>query len=141
MRLGYAVAPADMIAQMRPYSMGSINALVKWGGVASLKDEAGQAKIKKMVADLREKTSNDLRAYGYDVIPSQTNFFMVSIGREIQPVIDEFRQRKVLVGRPFPPMTTHMRVSIGTAEEMDRFTKAFKEIFPAKSAVKTTAVA
>jgi histidinol-phosphate aminotransferase len=141
MRLGYAVAPADMIAQMRPYSMGSINALVKWGGVASLKDEAGQAKIKKMVADLRDKTSNELRAYGYDVIPSQTNFFMVSIGREIQPVIDEFRQRKVLVGRPFPPMTTHMRVSIGTADEMDRFMKAFKEIFPAKSAVKTTAVA
>ena len=28
MRLGYAIAPADMIAEMRPYSMGSINALV-----------------------------------------------------------------------------------------------------------------
>src|SRR4026208_685173 len=38
MRLGYAVAPANMISEMRPYSMGSINALVKWGGVASLKD-------------------------------------------------------------------------------------------------------
>jgi histidinol-phosphate/aromatic aminotransferase/cobyric acid decarboxylase-like protein len=140
MRLGYAIAPADMIQQMRPYSMGSINALVKWGGVASLKDEDGQHKIKKMVSDLREKTSSDLRAHGYDVIPSQTNFFMVSIGREIEPVIEEFRQKKVLVGRPFPPMTTHMRVSIGTADEMDRFTKAFKEIFPAKAAVKTTAL-
>jgi histidinol-phosphate aminotransferase len=140
MRLGYAIAPADMIKQMQPYSMGSINALVKWGGVASLKDEDGQKKIKKMVADLREKTSADLRAHGYEVIPSQTNFFMVSIGREIQPVIEEFRQKKVLVGRPFPPMTTHMRVSIGTADEMDRFMKAFKEIFPAKSAVKTTAL-
>src|SRR3954465_11816297 len=43
MRLGYAVAPAEMIAEMRPYSMGSINALVKWGGVASLKDTAPQA--------------------------------------------------------------------------------------------------
>ena len=37
-----------------------------------------------------------------------------------------------MVGRPFPPMTTHMRVSIGTADEMDRFMKAFKEIFPAE---------
>jgi histidinol-phosphate/aromatic aminotransferase/cobyric acid decarboxylase-like protein len=45
----------------------------------------------------------------------------------------------VMVGRPFPPMTTHMRVSIGTAEEMDRFMKAFKEIFPAKT--RTTAAA
>ncbi|HZR23721.1 MAG TPA: histidinol-phosphate transaminase [Vicinamibacterales bacterium] len=142
MRLGYAVAPKEMIAQMQPYSMGSINALVKWGGVASLKDEAGQAKIKKMVIDLREKTTKELMEHGYEIVgPSQTNFFMVHIGREIQPVIEEFRQRKVMVGRPFPPMTTHMRVSVGTADEMDRFTKAFKEIFPAKSAVKTTAVA
>jgi histidinol-phosphate aminotransferase len=140
MRLGYAIAPKEMIEQMRPYSMGSINALVKWGGAASLKDAEGQAKIKKMVIDLREKTSNDLRGYGYDVLPSQTNFFMVAIGREIQPVIEEFRQKKVLVGRPFPPMTTYMRVSVGTADEMDRFTKAFKEIFPAKAAVKTTAL-
>jgi len=139
MRLGYAIAPADMIAEMRLYSMGSINALVKHGGAAALKDVESQAKIKKMTIDLREKTSAELRAHGYDVIPSQTNFFMVSIGREIQPVIEEFRQRKVLVGRPFPPMTTHMRVSVGTADEMDRFMKAFKEIFPAKAAVKTTA--
>ena len=139
MRLGYAIAPADMIAEMRPYSMGSINALVKHGGAAALKDTESQARIKKMTLDLREKTSAELRAHGYDVIPSQTNFFMVSIGREIQPVIEEFRQRKVLVGRPFPPMTTHMRVSVGTADEMDRFMKAFKEIFPAKAAVKTTA--
>ena len=133
MRLGYALAPADMIAEMRPYSMGSINALVKHGAAAALKDTDSQAKIKKMTIDLREKTSTELRAHGYDVIPSQTNFFMVSIGREIQPVIDEFRQKKVAVGRPFPPMTKHMRVSIGTADEMDRFMKAFKEIFPAKT--------
>jgi histidinol-phosphate aminotransferase len=132
MRLGYAVAPADMIAEMRPYSMGSINALVKWGGVASLKDTASQTEVKRKTLDLRKKTTAELTAYGYECIPSETNFFMVSIGREIQPVIDEFLAKKVMVGRPFPPMTTHMRVSIGTAEEMDRFMKAFKEIFPAK---------
>jgi len=39
----------------------------------------------------------------------------------------------VLVGRPFPPMTTHMRVSIGTADEMAQFMTAFKEIFPQKA--------
>jgi histidinol-phosphate aminotransferase len=137
MRLGYAIAPAEMIQKMRPYSMGSINALVKWGGVASLKDTAGQAEVKHKTIELRKKTTSELEAYGYTTIPSETNFFMVSIGREIQPVIDEFRAKKVLVGRPFPPMTTHMRVSIGTADEMDRFMKAFKEIFPAKT--RTTA--
>ena len=62
---------------------------------------------------------------------------MVAIGREVPPVIQEFAAKKVAVGRPFPPMTKHMRVSIGTADEMSRFMTAFKEIFPAKS--KTTA--
>jgi histidinol-phosphate/aromatic aminotransferase/cobyric acid decarboxylase-like protein len=133
MRLGYAIAPAPIIQKMRPYSMGSINALVKWGGVASLKDTAAQEDVKRKVVALRTKTSNELKAYGYDVIPSETNFIMVSIGRQIQPVIEEFRQKEILVGRPFPPMLEHMRVSIGTPEEMDRFMAAFKQIFPAKT--------
>jgi histidinol-phosphate aminotransferase len=137
MRLGYAIAPANMIQEMRPYSMGSINALVKWGGVASLKDTASQADVKKKVIDLRKKTTSELEAYGYQSLPSETNFFMVEIGREIQPVIQEFATRKVAVGRPFPPMTKHMRVSIGTADEMARFMTAFKEIFPAKAKTNT----
>src|SRR3954471_190917 len=137
MRLGYAVAPAEMIQKMRPYSMGSINALVKWGGVASLKDTVAQADVKKKVMDLRKKTTGELESYGYECLPSETNFFMVSIGREIQPVIQEFAAKKVAVGRPFPPMTKHMRVSIGTAEEMARFMTAFKEIFPSKSKTNT----
>ena len=133
MRLGYAIASKENIDKMRPYSMGSINALVKHGGVAALKDTASQASIKKMVIDLRKKTTSELNAYGYETIPSETNFFMVNIGREIQPVIQEFFAKKVQVGRPFPPMTTHMRVSIGTADEMAQFMSAFKEIFPAKT--------
>ena len=133
MRLGYAVAPAELIQKMRPYSMGSINVAVKYGGVAALKDTAMQADIKKRVIELRKKTTSELEAYGYETIPSEANFFMVHIGREVQPVIQEFAAKKVAVGRPFPPMTTHMRVSIGTAEEMDRFMVAFKEIFPQKT--------
>jgi len=133
MRLGYAIASKEIVDKMRPYSMGSINALVKHGGAAALKDTASQANVKKMVTDLRKKTTSELNAYGYETIPSQTNFFMVNIGREIQPVIEEFRTRKVMVGRPFPPMTTHMRVSIGTADEMAQFMSAFKEIFPQKT--------
>jgi histidinol-phosphate aminotransferase len=137
MRLGYAVASTDFIQRMRPFSMGSINALVKWGGVASLKDVASQADVKKKTLDLRKKTITELAAHGYQSLPSETNFFMVEIGREIQPVIQEFAAKKVAVGRPFPPMTKHMRVSVGTAEEMARFTTAFKEIFPQKAKTNT----
>jgi histidinol-phosphate aminotransferase len=135
MRIGYALAPAEIVRKMRPYSMGSVNALAKWGAVASLKDTAGQADVRKKIIDLRNKTTRDLEAYGYPTIPSQTNFFMVSLeGRTVQPVIQEFREKGILVGRPFPPMINHLRVSIGTAEDMDKFLKGFKEIFPKKAA-------
>jgi histidinol-phosphate aminotransferase len=56
---------------------------------------------------------------------------MVGIRRDVRPVIEEFKKRGILVGRPFPPMMQHLRVSVGNDEEMDRFLAAFKEIFPA----------
>ena len=136
MRLGYAVAPRELIEKMRPYSMGSINAIVKWGGVAALKDTESQAHVKRVTIELRKKTTSELEALGYSTIPSEANFFMVHIKRQVQPVIEEFRKKGVLVGRPFPPMLEHLRVSIGTPEEMTRFTTAFKEIF---ATTKTTA--
>ena len=131
MRLGYAIAPPELIERMRPYSVGSINALVKWGAVAGLKDTAGQQKVIELTRRIRSKTTADVRALGYEVLPSETNYFMVGIRREVQPAIDEFRKRGVLVGRPFPPMTEHLRVSVWTEDEMARFMTAFKEIFPA----------
>jgi histidinol-phosphate aminotransferase len=135
MRIGYAIAPAEMIKQMRPYSMGSVNVLAKWGAATSIKDAAGQAEVKKKINDARNKTQRDLEAYGYPTIPSQANFFMVSLeGRTVQPVIAEFRDKGILVGRPFPPMVNHLRVSVGTPEDMAAFVKAFKEIFPKKTA-------
>ena len=138
MRIGYAVATPELVARMRPFSMNSVNVLAKWGAVASLKDTAGQADVKAKVIALRNKTTRELEAYGYPTIPSQTNFFMVSLeGRTVQPVIEEFRAKGVLVGRPFPPMLNHLRVSVGLPEEMDRFMKGFKEIFPRKSATTT----
>jgi histidinol-phosphate aminotransferase len=135
MRIGYAVAPAEMIKAMRPYSMGSVNVLAKWGAATSIKDTAGQADVKKKINDTRNKTQRELEAHGYPTIPSQANFFMVSLeGRTVQPVIGEFRDKGILVGRPFPPMINHLRVSVGTPEDMDKFMKAFKEIFPKKTA-------
>jgi histidinol-phosphate aminotransferase len=137
MRLGYAIAPRELVQQMRPFSTGTISAVVKYAGVAALKDVESQEKVKRITADLRKKASSDLRALGYSVIPSETNFFMVHIKRPVVPVIEEFFKKGVLVGRPFPPMTEHLRVSIGTPDEMSRFMVAFKEIManpPVKAA-------
>jgi histidinol-phosphate aminotransferase len=131
LRVGYAVATPDILQKMRPFSTGSVNVLAQYGAVAALKDKAAMESAKAKTIALREKTTKDLKALGYDVIPSETNFFMVGLRREVQPVIAAFREQGVLVGRPFPPMTQHLRVSVGTPEEMDRFMVAFKKVMAA----------
>lgn len=128
LRIGYAAATPELLQKMRPFSTGSVNVLARYGAVATLKNPRTMEEVKQKTKQLREKTSKELRDLGYEVIPSQTNFFMVGLRREVQPVIAAFRDEGVLVGRPFPPMTQHLRVSIGTAEEMDRFMVAFKKI-------------
>jgi len=135
MRLGYALASPAMLARLRPHSIASVNAMVKWGGVAALKDTTSQAHVKQVTIELRDKTASALKQQGYSVIPSDANFVMIDIKRPMQPVVEEFKKRGVLVGRPFPPMMQHLRVSIGTPDEMQRFHGAFREIFatPAKA--------
>jgi histidinol-phosphate aminotransferase len=134
MRLGYAIAPRALIDRMRPHCTGSINALVKWAGVTALGDAAAAERVRTTTLQLRRKTTAELEGMGFKVLPSETNFFMVHIRRQVQPVIDEFRTRGVLVGRPFPPMLEHLRVSVGTADEMARFLGAFREIVGRKTA-------
>ncbi|HXG94502.1 MAG TPA: aminotransferase class I/II-fold pyridoxal phosphate-dependent enzyme [Blastocatellia bacterium] len=131
MRLGYGLAPKELIDRMRPFGGGTLNAAAKYGGVAALKDTAYENKVRQMTIDLREKASRELRAYGYEVLPSECNFFMVNVGRDVTAVAEEFKKRRVLVGRKFPPMNNWLRVSVGTEPEMAMFIAAFKEIFPA----------
>jgi histidinol-phosphate/aromatic aminotransferase/cobyric acid decarboxylase-like protein len=65
---------------------------------------------------------------------------MVSLhDKMVQPTIEEFRKKNILVGRPFPPMLNHLRVSVGRAEDMDKFLVAFKEIFPKRGQTSTAA--
>ena len=128
MRLGYAVAPRPLIDRMRPHCTGSINALVKWAGVTALGDTVAADRVRSSTLDLRRRTTAELEGMGFKVVPTEANFFMVHIRRQVQPVIDEFRTRGVLVGRPFPPMLEHLRVSVGTPDEMSRFMVAFKDI-------------
>ena len=128
MRLGYGIGPADLIRRVRVFTTGSQSITVKFGGAASLKDTAGQAKTKALNKQIRDDSIAKIRALGYEVLPSEANFFMVGLRREVSAVAPEFQKRDVLVGRPFPPMTQHLRVSVGTQSEMDRFVAAFTEI-------------
>jgi histidinol-phosphate aminotransferase len=139
MRLGFAIATPDVLAEMNPQMIGSISSLVKYGGVAALKDTANEQKVKALNKQLRERTVGELRAYGYETIPSDANFFMVNMKTDIAPLGQKFSDEGVLVGRKFPPMDNWMRVSVGSDDEMKRFVAAFKKIMPQAKA--TTAAA
>lgn len=128
MRIGYAVAPPRMIEDMSAYSTGSVNALARWGAAAAMEDTEAQKKVLDHNRYWREKTREELAALGYESIPSQTNFFMVDLGQRVAPVRQAFRERQVAVGRDFPPMLDHLRVSVGSEEEMGRFMNAFEDI-------------
>lgn len=128
MRLGYAVAPKELIDRMRPVANGSINVLVKYAGVTALKDTAYEAQTRKLNNQLRKKTIGELTAMGWEVIPSDTNFFMVNLKKPVAPIREAFGKKGVFVGRDFPPMLEWLRVSIGDESEMNRFMAAFKEI-------------
>ena len=134
MRIGFAIAPPDMIQEMRPYSTGSVNALARWGAVASMEDQPAADRMLVHNKRLREQTISDLEGLGYECIPSQTNFFMVNLRQTVAPIRQAFRQRGVAVGRDFPPMLDYLRVSIGTEDEMGRFMNAFEDIMKTMSA-------
>jgi histidinol-phosphate aminotransferase len=139
MRLGYAVASPEVINLLRPLVVSyNTNAVVKYGGVAALKDTATEAKVKRLNKQVRDKTVNELKALGYEVIPSQTNFFMVNVKKDVTPIGEEFQKREIFIGRKFPPLNEWLRVSVGTEDEMNRFMKAFKEIFPGPAETKTS---
>jgi len=140
MRLGYAVAPKEIIDQLKPFVMSyNTNIIVKYGGVASLKDTANETKVKQLNKQIRDRATNELKSMGYEVIPSQTNFFMVNMKKDVTPVGEVFLKKGFVVGRKFPPMNEWLRVSVGTDEEMKGFLKVFKELFPAPPAAETKA--
>jgi histidinol-phosphate aminotransferase len=140
MRLGYAIAPPELISRMRPVAAASINVLVKYAGVAALKDTSYEAQTRRLNNELRAKTVADLKALGYEVIPSDANFFMVNLKKNIAPVRQAFAAKGILVGRDFPPMLEWLRVSIGDANEMQRFMAAFKEIMGEAKATSASGV-
>jgi histidinol-phosphate aminotransferase len=62
------------------------------------------------------------------VVPSQTNFVMVDIRRPVRAFREACRAKGVAVGRPFPPLDTFARISMGTMEEMQRAAVVFREV-------------
>lgn len=122
LRCGYAIANADVIKKLdaqKSWDTMSVMALV--AARASLADSGFVAEGRRRNATTRANVIERLGAMGYKVIPSDTNFLMIDLRRNVKPVIAEIRTRGVHVGRLFPALPQHLRVTIGTPEEMQRF--------------------
>jgi len=131
LRCGYGVAQPALLARLhaqQAWDSANLMALVAAG--ASLADQAYVEASRQRNLAVREECCAALRAHGLGVIPSQANFFMVDLGRDVKPVIAALRERGVEVGRLFPALPTHLRVTVGTREEMQAFLAAFEAVMP-----------
>lgn len=104
------------------------NQLAVAAALAALKDGDFPARVKKLNSEAREYVYGQVRKMGLEFIPSEANFVMIELGRPAKPVIEALKERKVLVGRLFPSMPSHLRVSLGTIDELGGFFKAFREV-------------
>jgi histidinol-phosphate/aromatic aminotransferase/cobyric acid decarboxylase-like protein len=67
--------------------------------------------------------------HGFKTTDSQCNFLFVNVGRPAKEFREGCAKDKVIVGRDFPPFEkTHVRISIGTMEEMRRAVQTFAKV-------------
>jgi histidinol-phosphate aminotransferase len=129
LRAGYAVARPEALARMAAHALpNNVNVLVSAAASASLGVPGHAAREKAKNTEARAFTRTFFESAGFAVAPSETNFLMIDIKRDIKDFRERCRARGVMVGRPFPPLTTHLRVSIGMMEEMQRATAIFREL-------------
>ena len=135
LRLGYAIGPEAKIAAMAPYaSWSNANAAVLSAALASLADPDLVPRQKKRLNDTRRWLVAEMTKQGRRTMPSETNFVMIDVGKDVTPVIEAFRARRILVGRKFPSLPNWLRISIGTQPETEAFAAALGEIVPVRAA-------
>lgn len=127
LRCGYCVAQPEMIQRLRPHqTWDSVNIMALAAAIASLNDSDQVVNGRRLNSETKTFVSGELAQLGYKHIPSQANFLMVDVKRPVLPLIGAMRQRGVQVGRLFPTLPTHMRVTIGKRTEMETFLTEFR---------------
>jgi histidinol-phosphate aminotransferase len=129
LRCGYCAAQKQTIDRLRTYQMwDSVNIMALAAASASLDDTDQVPNGQRLNSDAKAFTIGGLQKLGYQTIPSQANFIMVECKRPVVPLIKAMKERGVQVGRLFPALPNHMRVTIGKRSEMEAFLDAFKQV-------------
>jgi len=129
LRCGYCVAQKETIDRLRKNQMwDSVNCMALAAATASLDDLDHVPNGQRLNREARAFVTSELDTMGYEQIPSQANFIMFDCKRPVAPLIQAMKERKVHVGRLFPALPNHMRLTIGKKAEMENFVSAFKQV-------------
>ena len=128
LRAGFAIARKDLLARMTPWNTGAMPATAMAAAHAALGEHELIAARKRANAERRTDLMRFFDGHGFRYTPSVANHLMVDARMPAPDVIAAMKQRNVYVGRPWPVWPTHVRVSIGSASDMERFKRAFLEV-------------
>ena len=141
-RVGFAIANPELIADMNriKYSFNpyNVNRLSILAGAAAMRDWDYTKECTGRICKTREKTTEALRALGFTVLDSKTNFIFAKSGDMPGKVyFDGLREAGILVRRwDSERIRDYVRISIGSEEEMETFVEETKKLVEAaRSAV------
>jgi histidinol-phosphate aminotransferase len=135
LRVGYAIGQPDLLAPMRAALPAmALNVLGVAAATASLADTGHLARQVALNAETRARTVRLFESLGCRVARSDTNFVMVDVRQRSTLFQSRCAAERVFVGRPFPPLDTWARITIGTADEMTRALEVFSRVLRPASA-------
>ncbi len=131
-RVGYAMAKPEIIEQIEEMgtNFAPISNLSLRAAIASYQDTEFLEMCKARNHEARTELYATLERLGYFYVPSHTNFVLFRIRRDRREVQQEFRDRNVMLRTFTINDAPWIRVSMGTAEQMQAFAAALEAIAP-----------
>jgi histidinol-phosphate aminotransferase len=134
LRLGYAVTSEALASRMGPHlTEDGINGIAVRVGVVALNDKKGIDEAIHKNVSARQAFVEQAKVRKVETIPSQANFVMMETQRAVEQVISHFQRSNILVGRKFPALPTHLRVSLGKPDNMQSFWRVWDTLPSTKS--------
>ena len=134
MRIGFALGSETLISTLEAvknsYNSYTMDAIALAVGEASIRDEAYFQETCRKVSATRDRAADELRALGFTVLPSLTNFLFVTHPRMAAPDIFAALREKGIFIRYFklPRIDNYLRITVGTDEQMNALIAALKDI-------------
>jgi histidinol-phosphate/aromatic aminotransferase/cobyric acid decarboxylase-like protein len=128
LRAGAAFARPDLQAKIGGYSQTMMPITGMAAASASLEAAYVIPERRKSIGGVRENVFGFFEKNNFKYVPSVSNCFMVDVGRPGMQVVQALLKEKVVVGRVWRAWPNHVRVTVGTQAEMDKFKTAFKKV-------------